>query len=794
MIKNYFKTAWRNLGKSRAFAVINVLGLAIGMAVAMIIGIWVWSEVSYNKGISNHKQIAKVMQNKTNKGVINTIDNTPYPLSGALRREYGNLFKQVVLAEVNETRSLRSGDKKLVLGGGFFEEGIGPLLGLHMLQGTYEGMAEPNNIMLSEATARSLFGNESVIGKTIVFADSLPLKITGIYKDLPLNSDFNNLKFIAPWTLYFNHADWIRLAPDPWRPNSFLTLVELKDPARLDQASALIKDVRLRHINERLAKQNPQLFLYPMDQWYLYDSFKNGVNNGGRIRYVWLFGIIGIFVLLLACINFMNLSTARSIKRAKEVGIRKTVGSLRNQLIIQFFCESLLYAVLAFALSLALVALSLPLFTAITGREMPAVWNDPLFWILGSIFCLFTGLLAGIYPALYLSSFRPVNVLKGSFQAGKKAGLQRQVLVVLQFTISIVLIIGTLMVFRQIRFAKNRPVGYDKNGIIAVDAGSPAIESHFAALRQKLLNSGIFESVALGSSLPTQVNNTTTGIDWPGKEPGVAGEFGAQNVTVDYGKTIGWEVTQGRDFSKDFPSDSSAVILNEAAVHFMGLKNPVGIVLTWEEKPATVIGVIKNMIMESPYADARPAVFSLENNNISFIIARIHPRANASDAVKQLEATYKSFVPDQDFHFQFIDEDFNRKFGDEERVGKLGGIFALLAVFISCLGLFGMASFMAEQRVKEIGVRKVLGASVFSLWKLLSKDFFSLVLVSIVIAVPVGWYCMHMWLQGYSYRAPIPWWIFAVSAFSAAFITLVTISVQSIKAALANPVKALRSE
>ncbi|MBZ4191471.1 ABC transporter permease [Niabella beijingensis] len=794
MIRNYIKTAWRNLKKGRLFATLNIVGLAIGMAVVILIGIWIWNELSFNKGIPNHKRIARIMQNKTNRSVVETNNVTPYPLAEVLRREYGDKFEEVVVAQTHSGGTFTIGDKKIAMQGGFFEEGIGSLLGLEMKEGRRDELKTIHSLLLSESAARSLFGNTKVVGRTVTFADSLRLTVTGVYKDLPLNSDLGDIQFIAPWKLFFNNTEWVRTAADPWRPNAFETYVRLKENETVAQVSALIKDVRLRHVNERLAKQNPQLFLHPMDRWYLYERFNNGINDGGRIQYVWLFGIIGFFVLLLACINFMNLSTARSVKRAREVGVRKTVGSFRWQLVQQFFCESFLYVFLAFGLSLILVSVAIPYFNIIAGRTMPVIWGQPWFWVCGLVFCLITGLLAGIYPALYLSSFNPVKVLKGTFRAGGAAGAQRRVLVVVQFTVSIVLIIGTLMVFRQIRFAKDRPLGYDQQGLVAIDITSPELVNHFSSVRQSLLNTNLFSSIATVSSLPTGINNSTTGIDWPGKEAGVTGEFGVQNMSREYGKTVGWEFAAGRDFSADRPSDSASVILNEAAVRFMGLKTPVGTVITWEGDPLTVIGVVRDLIMESPYTDARPTIFSIDQNNMDFLVARIRPDQSAAAAVKQLESVSKQYAPDKAFHYQFIDEAYNRKFGDEERFGKLGGGFALLAVFISCLGLFGMASFMAEQRIKEIGVRKVLGASVFSLWKLLSRDFAVLIAVSILIAIPLGWYSVHSWLQHYSYRAPVPWWIFVAAAAGAAFITLLTISVQSFKAALANPVKALRSE
>ncbi|MCD2421335.1 ABC transporter permease [Niabella pedocola] len=794
MIKNYIRAAWRNLLKSKVFAVTNIIGLSMGMAVTILIAVWIWNEWSYNKQISNYKSIARVMQHKTNKGMIQTGMTTPYPLGEALRQEYGSLFKEVAVGTAIFGHSVKTGDKQLNLDGGFFEPGLGRLLGLKMIDGVQNGLDDINSIMLAASAARSFFGTTAAVGKTITLDNDLVVKVTGVYEDLSKNSDFGDLLFMAPWKLFLRQTDWIRTAEDPWRPNAFITYVQLNSGQDARQVSGVIKDVRLKHVNERLALQKPELFLQPMEQWYLYDTFKNGVNTGGRIQYVWMFGIIGVFVLLLACINFMNLSTARSIKRAREVGIRKTIGSRRGQLIVQFFCESLLYAVLAFAVSLVLVSLAMPLFNTVAGKEMPSVWKEPLFWTGAVFFCLFTGLLAGIYPALYLSSFRPVKVLKGTFKAGRFSGMQRQVLVVVQFAISIVLIIGTIVVFNQIRFTKDRPIGYNRNGLVVMDVNTNGVHDHFNVIRKQLQEQGSILSIAETNGSVSGDFSTTTGIDWPGKEEGTSAEFPFVGVSHDFGATINWQVVAGRDFSRDFPSDSTGVILNEAAVKYMGLKQPVGTIIYADKTPITIVGVVKNIVMESPYASERPALFYFDKNVSGFLMVRVNPAVSAAAAIKQLQEMYKTYAPDQPFHYEFVDDAFNKKFGDEERLGILGGGFALLAIFISCLGLFGMASFMAEQRVKEIGVRKVLGASVLGLWKLLSQDFMRLILLALLIAIPAGWYCMHTWLQHYSYRVAISWPVFVMAASGAILIALITVSFQAIKAAMANPVRSLRSE
>ncbi|MGI4022766.1 MAG: ABC transporter permease [Janthinobacterium lividum] len=794
MFKNYFKIAWRNLIKNKVYSAINIIGLAVGMAVSLLIGLWVDDEVSFNKAFENYNRIALVMQNKQSNSGTETGPLTPYPLADALCAEYGNNFKQVVLASATWPHLLNTGTKKLSPTGTFFEPGITQMLNLKMLSGSKSALQDQNSVLLSAPIAAALFGKTDPIGQIIKMDNKMPVKVAGVYEALPLNSAFADVQFMAPWKLYFNNTDWIKTAEDPWRPNAFFTYVELAEHADLDRVSVNIKNVRLNHVNKNLAKQNPQLFLQSMRKWHLQDEFKNGVNTGGRIQYVWLFGLIGVFVLFLACINFMNLSTARSEKRAKEVGIRKTVGSSRIQLINQFFSESLLFVVLAFLISLFLVQLSLPVFNQIAGKETHILWSNPYFWLLSLVFCLLTGLIAGFYPALYLSSFEPIKVMKGTFRVGQFAATPRKVLVVVQFTVSIVLIIGTLVVFRQIQFAKNRPVGYNRNGLVMINLPSPEMHNHFEAIKTVLKNEGAIEYMTESEGLITNVNSTNTGFDWKGKDPSLPTEFPKTDVSYDYGKTVGLQFIAGRDFSKDFPSDSSAVIINEAAVKLMNFKNPVGETITWDGHPITIIGVVKNMVMESPYAPVRPSIFNLLGEPGSVLIAKINPKISASEALQQIEKLYKTYNPEQPFDYKFVDEDYNRKFGDEERIGKLAGGFAALAIFISCLGLFGMASFMAEQRSKEIGVRKVLGASVFNLWQLLSKDFVLLVLLSMLIATPIAWYFLHAWLQNYSYHSPIPVWIFAVAGLGAIIITLFTVSFQAIKAALANPIKSLRSE
>jgi len=517
-----------------------------------------------------------------------------------------------------------------------------------------------------------------------------------------------------------------------------------------------------------------------MSKWHLYSEFKDGKNVGGEIQYVWLFGIVGVFVLLLACINFMNLSTARSEKRAREVGIRKTLGSSRSQLIYQFYGESLICVLLAFIVSLVIVKLALPAFNQLAGKQLFVPWNSQAFWLAGISLSFITAVITGSYPALYLSSFKPVKVLKGAFRVGRWASAPRKVLVVLQFTVSIVLVIGTVVVIRQIMFAKDRPLGYSQNGLVTIPIRTFELHQHFDAIKQALTGTNTITEMAEADAPPTDVPGTTSGIAWPGKDPNLEAGLGQDYISYDYGKTIGWGLSAGRDFSRSFLSDSAAVIINQSAADLMAMKSPTESSITFFGQRFRIIGVTKDAVNGSPYAQVRPMVYFLANGPGGNLLLKINPKMSSAKAISNIAAVLKAEDPQQPFEYHFVDEEYGKKFSDEQRIGKLAAVFAALAIFISCIGLFGMASFMAEQRIKEIGIRKVLGASVFTLWQLLSKDFAVLVLVSIVIASPVAWYFMHNWLHNYRYHADMAWWIFVITAAGAMLITFLTVSFQAV--------------
>lgn len=794
MIKNYFKIAWRNLLRNKTSSFINISGLAVGMAVAIIIGLWIWDELSFNKSFENYNRIARVMQNQTFDGEVGSQRSVPYAMADELQKNYGSDFKYTCMASWTNDHILSFGEKKITKSGNYIEPQITEMLSLKMIKGTHAALKDGHSVILSESTANALFGNTDPLNKIIKIDNRFTVKITGVYKDLPYNSDFENLTFIAPWQIYIDSYNWPWKFTDPWRTNAFQTFVQVSDNANIQSVSAKIKDVKLKKVTKADATFKPVVFLHPMSKWHLYAEFKNGVNVGGRIEFVWLFGIIGIFVLLLACINFMNLSTAKSGMRAKEIGIRKVIGSLRGQLIKQFFSESLLVASFAFLLSLLLVQFILPSFNNVADKKITILWDNPLFWLAGALFIAITGFVAGSYPAFYLSSFQPVKILKGTFRAGRVANVPRKVLVVLQFSVSIILITGTIIVFRQIEFAKDRPVGYDRSGLVMIPMVTNDLHDHFDVVRNELRNSGAVAEIAESSAPSTYVGEVDNGFEWNGKDPSLQGNFGAVFITPEFGKTINWKLKEGRDFSRDFATDSSAMILNETAVKFTGLKHPIGEIIKWDGKVYHVIGVISDMVMQSPYEPVFRTVFVLNNGAQNIINIKINPSTGMHQALSKIEAVFKKYNPAQPFEYKFIDEEYAGKFVNEQRIGKLASFFALLAIFISCLGLFGMALFMAEQRVKEIGVRKVLGASVFSLWRLLSKDFVVLIIFSLFIATPIAYYFMHRWLQNFQYHTELSWWIFATAGIVVLIITLLTVSFQAIKAAVTNPVKSLRTE
>lgn len=795
MIKNYLKIAWRNLIRSKFYSVINILGLAAGMAVAMLIAFWIWDEVTYDRYHANHNSLAQVMTTFfDDKGKMETGQAVCMPIGDELRTKFGSDFKNVSMASWNFGHVLAVGDKKITANGMWVESNFPSMFTIKMLKGNINALSDPSTILINASLAKTLFGDDDPINKLIRLDNKDSYKVAGVFEDFPHNTNLYDSKIFLPWKKYITTEEWLKNAATQWNNHSWQAFVQVADNINMDKETQKIKDVVMVHKNEKTDGKE-QAVLFPMNKWRLYSEFKNGKATGGRIQFIWLFSIIGVFVLMLACINFMNLSTARSEKRAKEVGIRKTVGSARGQLIRQFLSESALVAFVSFVFAIGLVLLLMPMFNKLADKKIQLPWSSSLFWLISLAFTFITGLISGSYPALYLSRFDPIKVLKGTFRVGRFASLPRKILVVLQFTFSIALIIGTIIVFKQIQYAKNRPVNYRSEGLITVNMSTPDLYGHYDAIRSDLLATGVVDNMAESSSPTTGVWSNQIGFKWQGMDPNSLPVFGTIAVTEDFGRTIGWKVKGGRDFSKDFATDSLGMILNESAVKQVGMKQDiVGQTIQFNDKNYTVIGVIKDMIMQSPYQPVTPTVFFYDRNWANVITVAIKQGAPIKSALSKIEAVFKKYNPGAPFDYTFNNEDYARKFSDEERIGNLATFFTILAIFISCLGLFGLASFVAEQRKKEIGVRKVLGASTYNLWRMLSKEFALLVFISCFIAIPLAWYYLNNWLKQYEYRTTISLWIFIASGIGALAITLITVSFQAIKAALANPVKSLRTE
>ncbi|GGM79402.1 ABC transporter permease [Dyadobacter beijingensis] len=799
MFKNYLKIAFRNLVKSKGYSAINIGGLAVGMAVAMLIGLWVYDEFAFDRYHENYDRIAKVVERGVYEGKnYDGSQHTSYPLGQYLREHHKEDFEYVIQSSFTDQHILAYKDNKFTKNGGYMSAEVPHMLTLHMRRGTRDGLKEQHSILISESVAAALFGNENPMDKIVKMDNRHDLKVTGVYEDLPYNTEFRELTFIAPWDLYVATQDWVREARDKeqWNNNSWQLLTQIRANTTFDGVTARIKHIKVQHTPEaRFLK--PESYLLPMSKWHLYGTWDDRGQPDARIRYVWLFAVIGAFVLLLASINFMNLSTARSEKRAKEVGIRKAVGSLRSQLINQFFSESLMVVFFAFIIAILIVVLALPFFNEMADKRLVFPWASAYFWLAGIAFCLLTGLLSGSYPAFYLSSFHPVKVLKGTFSAGRFAGAPRKVLVVLQFTVSVTLIIGTAIVYKQIQHAKNRPVGYDREGLITIEINTPELYSQYNRLRGELLETGAVTEMSTSSSPSTFVGSNNGGFSWPGKDPNLHDNFGTIGVSHDFGKTMGWQFIGGRDFSRQFSTDSTGMVMNEAAMKYMGFKSPSEIVdqtVKWRDRPFRVVGVVRDMVMGSPFSPVRPTVFMVDYGWANFINVKLKPGLPLRESLAKVGGVFREVSPGSPFDYKFTDQEYALKFAAEERIATLASVFAALAILISCLGLFGLASFTAEQRTKEIGVRKVLGASVTNLWALLSREFIVLVVISFVISTPLAWYFLNNWLQKYEYRTNIPWWIFAGAGGGALAITLITVSYQAIRAALLDPVKSLRSE
>ena len=786
MLKNYFKVAWRNLFRNKSFSLTNLLGLSIGMTCTIFIFLWVKDELTYDKFHSNYSNIYKLIANRDFNNQVFTDENMVLPLAKTLQERLPQI-KNAVVTTHRQPRVLTNGDLKLKKQGYTVSEHFFELFSWKFIEGNAAtAIADPSSIVLTKSTAKALFGNETAISKVLKVASDETAKISAIVDDPPANSSLQ-FDYLMP----FNYSDpAIKRSMTEWTNSSWNVFIQVDPKTNLKTLENNINAIKYEHDGND--KKISTYFAFPMKKWRLYSDFKEGKNTGGLIEYVRLFTIIAIIILLIACVNFMNLSTARSERRAKEVGIRKTLGSDKKQLVLQFFFESVILALISFLISIVFVYLLLPSFNTLVNKKLALDLFDVSFWVGAFIIIVFTGVVAGSYPALYLSSFSPIKVLKGTFLAGKTAVIPRRVLVVAQFVISILLISATIIVYQQIKHIKDRSMGYDPNNLIVIP-NSPDIQKNFTAIKQDMLSTGMINSVTRSLSPITEIWWKQPGPDYDGKPANQNIIFAGLTTDVDFTKTMGIKILQGRDFSGT-PSDSGVVLLNKAAVDAMGLKNPVGMQIRNNSRPFTVVGILDNVIMESPFKPVDPIMVYYDPRSAGSTSIRLNKSISPKKALVSIESVFRKYNPSVPFEYQFVDEQFQKKFITEDLISRLTNIFAGLAIFICCIGLAGLASFTIEKRFREIGIRKVLGASVQQLLLLISKEFLKLVLIAFVIAVPLTWWFMNNWLEKYTYHINISIWLFAIVGIIVLSLTMLVVSLNTMKAATSNPVKSLRTE
>ena len=793
MFKNYFITSWRNLIRDKSYSSFNILGLAVGMGVALLIGLWVQYQYSYDRWLPHYQQNYRVMVRSVNNGEINAGYATQLPLAAVLKKEIPEI-RYVARADWFAQHGLVVGDKKLYSSGGFVGEDFLRIFQYPLEQGNAaEVLQEPASIVLTRSTAIALFGNQDPINKTVRLDNLQDLKVTGILADVPANSSLQ-FNYIIPFSFYIRTQDWIRQNVDTWNMDPIQTFVALQPGVTMDEVAPKLKAILKKYDQRDVTNVKMELFLHPASHWHLQSAFENGQESGGFIDYVRMFSLIGLVVLIIACINFVNLSTARSERRAREVGVRKAIGSLRSDIMLQFLIEALVITLLAFGVALLLVSMALPDFNTLTGSGIGIPWTNVWFWTAMLGYVLLTSLLAGSRPAIYLSSLRPVKVLKGGLKSGKTAALPRKILVVLQFTCSVALIISTVIIYRQIQYVKNRPTGYDA-GRLVISPASADLDHNYPALRHDLLQSGLVTSVTKSTAPITDLYSWTGVEQWQGKLPGETFGVATVGITDDYFSTLGLKLIKGRDFEKGMTPDSTDVILNEAAVKRMRFKDPLNQVITWNgNKKIRVIGVAGDALMRSPFSQAEPVFFVYNTAWSSTVMYKLSTRTNTATAIPAIRAIFDKYNPAYPFQYHFADEQYAEKFSEETLIGKLSGIFSALAILISCLGLFGLAAYVAQQRTREIGIRKVLGATEGQVLVLISREFVLLVIIGCVIASPLAFYFMQGWLRGYYYHIALTADIFIDSAAAALMITIGTISFQAIRAARRNPIESLRTE
>ncbi|GAB4051134.1 ABC transporter permease [Spirosoma litoris] len=789
MLRSYFTIAYRNLIRNRTFSAINIVGLALGMASSLLIFLWIQDELSIGTQYANGSHLYRIMENEIADGRIVTDEDTPGILSDELKRQFPEIVHAAGFSS-KEGHVLSVGNKIARQTGSFAGADWFKMYKIPLLAGTATtALNAPNNLAISRKLAEVYFGSpQAALGKSIRFDNKTDFQVTAVFENLPTTS-LDQYDYLQNWELFLKQNAWL----NEWENGGPDTRIELRpdaDPAKVNAKLKGFLKGRNKDIN---ATFDIQLFLQPETEAYLYSNFKNGVRDGGRIEYIRLFAIVAVFLLLIAGINFMNLATARSAKRAREVGVRKVIGAERSSLIGQFMGEALLLTTIALVLAITLVRLMLPAFNLLTDKQLNLPIQEPYFWALLAGLLIITGSLAGSYPALFLSSLNPVRVLKGMLRFGPGAQLFRRGLVVFQFVLSMLMIVGTVVIYRQLQYIQTKNLGYDRENLISIP-GQGELAHNYPMVKQELLRMAGIQSITHSITNPLQNGNTTDGLQWTGKDPNLAIQFNNTVVGYDYAKTMKLKLIRGRDFSPAFGTDSSNYLINQAAAKRIGYKDPVGQPLAYGKRPGKIVGLIEDFHFNSLHVPIRPLFIRLgETWGPNNILIRTQP-GQTKQALASIEAICRKINPKLPFTYSFVDDEYQKLYKSETVVGTLATLFAGMAIFIACLGLFGLAAFTAEQRTKEIGVRKVLGASVASIVGLLSADFVKLVLIAIVIASPLAWYAMQQWLQGFAYKIDLSWWIFVLAGIVALGIALLTISFQSIKAALMNPVKSLRSE
>lgn len=785
MLQNHLIVAWRNLLRNKSFSVINLAGLTIGMAATMLILLWVYTEKSWDKQYQKYQSTYHVMSNRNFNGEINTGPDMMFPLAKTAKASLPEVENAAVVSFPNRV-IFTVGDKILTKNAINTTTDFFNIFSFDFVEGDASAITDPDALIFTESTARAFFGNAPAAGKTVKVNNDRNAIVKAVVKDIPAASTIQ-FEALIP---YNPSSKRVQEAEQEWVNCSDRVFITTRTGTNI----ASLEQKMLQLIKTNTKGENPttkgSVILHPMEKWRLYEEFKGGKNTGGRIQYVSLFIGIALIILAIACVNFMNLSTARSEKRAKEVGIRKTLGSGRAQLLIQFMTESLLLSIIATILAMGLVYALLPLFSELLNQPIRIPYQEPALWLILAAITIITGLLAGSYPAFYLSGFQPVKVLKGSFLPSRGVLLPRKILVTAQFIVSIVLVSATLIIYQQLQYVKKRDLGYSPNNLITIN-GSPATDKSFEALRNDLLQTGMVAAVNRTSTPPTDIFGFTSGVKAVNAPASNNLIIGFMFTDVDLTKTLNARIVAGRDFRQ---GDSLGVIFNKEAIKLMGLTNPIGAPVTWAGRNMEIVGVVDNMVMGSPYESAAPLMFKYENKWSRYLNVRLTEKADARKAVASIENIYKKYSPAYPFEFRFVDDAFNEKFNTEQLISRLSVIFAGLGIFICCLGLFGLVSSSIERRKKEIGIRKVLGANLQQLLLLLSKEFLYLVAIAFLIAIPAAWWTMHRWLENFSYRTSISLLVFILVGVGMLLIALATVSMNATKAALTNPVKTLRSE